>query len=205
VAAAIEPGGEAVVAHCAGSLGLEVLAPAPRRASVHPLVALPDARRGAAALQGAWFAVAGDDEVRRVVAALDGHAVAVDDEQRALYHAAAVIASNHLVALMGQVERLAAAVGLPLEAFLDLVRGTIDNVAALGAREALTGPVARGDWATVGRHLAALPAAEREAYLALAAAAAQLVDRDPGALAALAAAASRPVADQGSGDEVEES
>jgi len=187
LAATLEPDDHALVAHCAGSLGLEVLAPAVRPASVHPLVALPDAERGAVALQGAWFAVAGDDEVRHVVDSLGGHAVEVDDEHRALYHAAAVIASNHLVALMGQVERLAARIGVPLEAFLGLVRGTIEHVAELGAAQALTGPVARGDWATVARHLEALAPQEREAYLALAASAAQLVGADPEVLTSLAA------------------
>ena len=86
---------------------------------------------------------------------------------RLRYHAAAVIASNHLVALLGQVERVAATVDVPLEAYLDLVRGTVDNVAALGPSRALTGPVARGDLDTVERHLAALPPEERGAYGAM--------------------------------------
>jgi predicted short-subunit dehydrogenase-like oxidoreductase (DUF2520 family) len=99
----------------------------------------------------------------------------VADEARTNYHAAAVIASNHLVALLGQVQRVAAAAGIPFEAYLDLVRGTVDNVAAVGPRAALTGPVARGDWETVARHLAVLPPEERSAYQALADQAARLV------------------------------
>jgi predicted short-subunit dehydrogenase-like oxidoreductase (DUF2520 family) len=55
------------------------------------------------------------------------------------------------------------------------VRTTVDNVAALGPAAALTGPVARGDWATLARHLTALPEDEREAYEAMAALAARLV------------------------------
>ena len=66
--------------------------------------------------------------------------------------------------------------GVPLEAFLALVRGTVDNVAALGPAAALTGPVARGDWATVERHLAALPEDERPAYEAMVDQARRLVD-----------------------------
>lgn len=166
---------EVVVAHCAGSLGLDVLTPHPRVASVHPLVSLPDATTGAARLRGAWFAVAGDPLAGEVVTALAGRAVTVGDEDRVVYHAAAVVASNHLVALMGQVERLAESVGVPLDAFLALARGTLDNVAAVGPRAALTGPVARGDWDTVERHLDALDPAERDAYRALAALAARLV------------------------------
>lgn len=177
-AAAVEPVDRCVVAHLAGSLGLDVLAPHARRASVHPLVSLPDPAIGAARLaDGAWFAVAGDPAAERVVADLGGRAVAVDDEHRAAYHAAACIASNHLVALLGQVERVAAPVGVPLEAYLALARGSLDNVAALGPAAALTGPAARGDEATLARHRAALDPSEREAYDALAAAAQRLAGR----------------------------
>ena len=56
------------------------------------------------------------------------------DGDRAAYHAAACIAANHVVALLGQVERVAASVGLDLEAFLPLTRAAVDDVAALGPR-----------------------------------------------------------------------
>lgn len=189
VAAAVDPG-PAVIAHLAGSLGLDVLAPHERRAAVHPLVALPTPEVGAERLRdGAWFAVAGEPIAAEVVAALGGRAVEVDDEQRAAYHAAACIASNHLVALLGQVERVAAPVGVPLEAYLDLARATLDNVAALGPAAALTGPAARGDTATLDRHRAALDALdagaglgpeEREAYDALVVLAERLAGRSTG-------------------------
>jgi predicted short-subunit dehydrogenase-like oxidoreductase (DUF2520 family) len=94
--------------------------------------------------------------VEEVVADLGGRSFVVADGDRAAYHAAAVIASNHLVALLGQVERVAASVGLPLDAFLDLARVTVDNVAELGPAAALTGPASRGDQATLDRHRAAL-------------------------------------------------
>jgi len=183
VAATVAPDPEgAVVAHLAGSLGLEVLAPHERRGALHPLVALPSAEVGAERLVGgAWFAVAGDDLVRRAVDDLGGRSLEVDDADRAAYHAAAVIASNHLVALLGQTERVAAAAGVPLDAYLDLVRATVENVADLGPAAALTGPAARGDWETIDRHVAALDAIdprEREAYEAMVALARRLVD-DP--------------------------
>jgi len=177
VSAAVRPVAATVVAHCAGSLGLDVLSGHARVGSVHPLVALPSASVGARRLVGAWFGVAGDPLVRRVVSALDGRAVEVPDEHRARYHAAAVVASNHVVALLGQAERIAAGAGVPLAAYLDLARGSVDNVAELGPAAALTGPVARGDWATVRRHLDALPAEERPAYEALADEAARLAGR----------------------------
>ncbi len=175
VAASLTPG-EAVVAHVAGSLGLDVLAPHPQVASVHPLVALPDPERGAARLAGAWFAIAGDPIAAELVTALAGRPVTVADADRTTYHAAAAVAANHLVALLGQVDRLAAQVGVPLEAYLDLARGALADVADLGPAAALTGPVARGDRATVARHLAAIPDDERPAYALLAQAAQRLVD-----------------------------
>lgn len=180
VAAAVVPG-DAVVAHLAGSLGLDVLVPHRRRASIHPLVSLPTPEVGASRLRDtAWFAVAGDPIATAVVAALGGHAVEVADEQRAAYHAAACIASNHLVALLGQVERIAAPVGVPLEAYLDLARATVENVATLGPAAALTGPAARGDVATLDRHRAALGAldpTEVDAYDAMVAQAERLAGR----------------------------
>ena len=164
VAAAVDPNPDSVVVHLAGSLGLDALGHHPRRGSLHPLVALPEPEVGSQRLVGAWFAVSGDPAVGEVVEALGGRSVEVAEEHRVAYHAAAVVASNHLVALLGQVERIAAQAGVPFEAFVDLVRATVDNVAELGPGAALTGPVARGDWATVARHLDALEPAERTAY-----------------------------------------
>jgi predicted short-subunit dehydrogenase-like oxidoreductase (DUF2520 family) len=84
------------------------------------------------------------------------------------------VASNHLVALLGQVERLAATCGVPFEAFVPLIRASVDNALELGPEAALTGPVARGDLATVAAHLAALDPTDRDAYRSLAREAARL-------------------------------
>jgi predicted short-subunit dehydrogenase-like oxidoreductase (DUF2520 family) len=170
VAHAVKPVERTVVAHVSGSAGLDPLASHRRQTILHPLVALPDAERGAERLVGAWFGLAedGDPLVAEVVASLRGRVVHVAETGWARYHAAAVIASNHLVALLGQAERVAASVGAPVEAFLDLARGSLADVAALGPRDALTGPVRRGDSATVQRHLDALPPEERPAYEAMA-------------------------------------
>jgi predicted short-subunit dehydrogenase-like oxidoreductase (DUF2520 family) len=174
-AAAIEPVAATAVVHLAGSLGLDGLADHVRRAAVHPLVAMPDAEIGARRLRsGGWFAVAGDPIARRIVADLGGRAFEVADDDRAAYHAAAVIASNHVVALLGQAERVATAAGVPFDVYLDLVRATIDNVVDLGPAAALTGPAARGDQDTLDRHLEAIDPSEREAYLVMARLAARL-------------------------------
>lgn len=200
VAASVEPDDATVVAHLAGSLGLDVLAPHVRRAGLHPLVALPDAERGADRLSGAWFAVAGDPLAQRAVADLGGRWFEVADHDRAAYHAAAAVASNHLVALMGQVERIAGGIGVPGAAYLQLAAASLQNVAELGAADALTGPVARSDWATVARHVAALAPEERAAYLAMAAEARRLVADDglpPDVLAAGADHVAAPEAEPG--------
>ena len=147
MAASIQPTDRVAVAHLAGSLGLDAVDPHPRPAALHPLVALPDAEVGARRLlSGCWFAVAGDPLVAQVVDDLGGRALAVADADRAAYHAAAVVASNHLVALLGQAERIASTAGVPFDALMDLVRATVDNVDDLGPGRRLDRP--RGPRAT---------------------------------------------------------
>jgi predicted short-subunit dehydrogenase-like oxidoreductase (DUF2520 family) len=135
--------------------------------SLHPLQSLPSGDVGRHRLAGAWCAVDGSPRVERIALTLGMRPFRVDAADRVRYHAAACVASNHLVALLGQVERLAAHAGVPFDAFLPLVRGTVDNVDDLGPGAALTGPVARGDDETVARHVDALPDDERDAYEAL--------------------------------------
>jgi predicted short-subunit dehydrogenase-like oxidoreductase (DUF2520 family) len=157
VADSIVPIGSTTVCHLSGSLGLDVLGSHHRRGSIHPLIPLPNPERGAERLRsGITFAVAGDPVTLDVVAALGGRAMTVDDGDRDAYHATASIAANHLVALIGQVERLAASTGLPLDAFADLMQAAMDDALDLGPKQALTGPAARGDWDTVERHRSAL-------------------------------------------------
>ena len=184
VAASVLPCAGTTVAHLSGSLGIDVLAPHPVRATIHPLVPLPNATVGASRLTGGvTFAVSGAPAARTIVESLGGRLVEVADVDRAAYHAAACIAANHVVALLGQVERVAAVAGLDLEAFLPLTRAAVEDVATLGPRQALTGPAVRGDWATLSRHLDALPAGERPGYQAGAALAIKLAtDSAPAAV-----------------------
>ncbi|HLN06118.1 MAG TPA: DUF2520 domain-containing protein [Acidimicrobiales bacterium] len=164
-ASVVRPVPSTVVAHCSGALGLEVLAPHERVASLHPLVTLPDPVIGAVRLRtGGYFVVAGDQLATDVALALGGRPLVIAADRRAEYHAAACMASNHLVALLGQVQRVAATVGLPLEAFLPLARGALDDVGLLGPAAALTGPAARGDTATIEQHRKVLDAAELDGY-----------------------------------------
>lgn len=182
VAAAVQPG-EAVVVHVSGSLGLDVLDGHDRTGSVHPLMTMPDAELGAERLlDDCYFAVAGDPMATTIAEALSGRPFIVDDQNRDLYHAAAAVASNHLVALAGQVERLAEAAGIPPEAYWPLMTASMANVANVGPVAALTGPVARADWDTVRRHraaLAAISADDASTYLTLVAEAARLAGNEP--------------------------
>jgi predicted short-subunit dehydrogenase-like oxidoreductase (DUF2520 family) len=165
VARAVRPDPHAVVMHLSGSLGLDVLAPHRHTAALHPLVAMPNPAVGSdRLLRGATFAVTGHPMAAEMAQALGGTVVMVDDSQRAAYHAAASIAANHVVALLGQVERVAASAGLEVDAFLGLTRDAVEDVARLGPGAALTGPAARGDWATLARHRDALAPEERPAY-----------------------------------------
>lgn len=182
VAAAVRPLPATVVLHLAGSLGIDVLEPHPRRAALHPLVPLPDPVSGARRLaEGVTFAVAGDPMAGAIARQLGGRVVEVADADRPAYHAAACIAANHVVALLGQAERVAASAGLGLDVFLDLTRAAVDDVARVGPAAALTGPAARGDWATLARHRDALDPAERPGYHAGVALARRLAEQPPGA------------------------
>lgn len=174
VATSIAPGAAAVL-HCSGATGLAPVAHHNRHGSIHPLMALPNPEVGAARLADrGWFAVAGDPVAVSLVEVLGGRFFEVPDDKRAIYHAAAAVSANHLVALLGQVERLAELADVPVEAFLELAQGSMQDVADLGAAAALTGPAARRDHATLDAHRHALPADEVDLYNALVAAAQRL-------------------------------
>ena len=114
---------------------------------------------------------------KQLVQELNGRPFAVADRDRMLYHATAAIASNHLVALCAQVERLAEHLGLPFDLYGELMTASLDNARRIGPRAALTGPAARGDVDTVDGHrhvLGMLSATEADLYGVWAAEAARL-------------------------------
>jgi predicted short-subunit dehydrogenase-like oxidoreductase (DUF2520 family) len=181
VGASLEP--DALVLHLAGSKGLDVFGSLlevradVRVGALHPLQAFPSATMGIERLRGAWAAVAGDPQTTELARVLGMRPFELPDAARAQYHA-----SNHLVALLGQVERLAMACGVPFEAFAPLVRSSVADAFGIGPARALTGPVARGDLATVETHLATLDPGERDAYRTLAREVARLTGRRDHAL-----------------------
>jgi predicted short-subunit dehydrogenase-like oxidoreductase (DUF2520 family) len=149
-AAHVVPG--RLVGHCSGATTLAPLA-GHEAFSLHPLMTVPE---HGASFAGATAAIAGAtpralEAARGLAQVLGMRSVEVADPDRAAYHAAASIASNFLVTLKGAAERLAATAGVDREALAPLVRATVDNWAEHGTRRALTGPIARGDEATVAR------------------------------------------------------
>jgi predicted short-subunit dehydrogenase-like oxidoreductase (DUF2520 family) len=155
VAALIEPT-EAVIMHVSGATPLSSLGGHLRTGALHPLASLATPASGAQILRTTYFAVAGDPLAMELADQLSGNWFPIADDDRALYHGAAAVASNHVVGLLGQVERICAEIGVPFEAFLGLVQTSLDNTGSLGPSEALTGPAARGDEATIEHHRRAL-------------------------------------------------
>ena len=165
--------------HVSGALTADVLAPLHEAGysvgSLHPLQSLADPWDGVRRLRGACYAVAGEPvalaAARRLARALDGIDFVVVNRDRPVYHAAAVFASNYVVALADTAIRMFEQAGVPEEvapaAVRSLMRGTLDNLEHLGVTSALTGPIVRGDVDTVRMHVARLSAEDRELYCAL--------------------------------------
>jgi predicted short-subunit dehydrogenase-like oxidoreductase (DUF2520 family) len=155
VARCLTPG-RAWVGHVSGATPLAALEPHERRFSVHPLQTF-DRSGDPSQLDGAWAAVTGETEdalsVARELAEILGlQPFELADADRTLYHAGAVFASNYLVTL----QRAAVRLGVPAEGLVPLMKRTIENGFDL------TGPIARGDWATVEAHKRAIRAAHPE-------------------------------------------
>ncbi len=144
------------VAHVSGATPLAVLATHERRFSVHPLQTFT-LRRGPEQLDGAWAATTAESPDALAVATWLAETLGLRpfrllDENRAAYHAGAAIASNYLVTLRRAAGALLEAAGAPPEALDPLMTRTIEN------EFELTGPIQRGDWETVERHLDAIRA-----------------------------------------------
>ncbi|HXZ58452.1 MAG TPA: DUF2520 domain-containing protein [Gaiellaceae bacterium] len=142
------------VAHVSGATPLAALDPHEQRFSLHPLQTFTRSR-GPEQLDGAWAAVTAEtDEARELgfelARTLGLQPFELADRARPLYHAGAAIASNYLVTLHRAASELLAAAGAPPEALEPLMRRTIENGFEL------TGPIERGDWATVEAHREAI-------------------------------------------------
>lgn len=163
------PGQE--VLHCCGAVGQELLQPAAdqgaKTGAIHPFQtfgAIGDADEAARRLSGVTFAISGDDSLQpflvQLAEDLGGRAVTMDDSFRALYHVSAILSCGYLVTLLQAAAEIWQTGGFSVEDGLQAVSAislaTLQNLARVGPRASVTGPLVRGDVAVVVQHLEAL-------------------------------------------------
>jgi predicted short-subunit dehydrogenase-like oxidoreductase (DUF2520 family) len=185
----------AVVFHCSGakaSAELDALQAASALiASVHPVRSFADPQQVADAFDGTFCGVEGDAQALALLTpafeAIGARTVAIDAAAKTVYHAASVFASNYLTTVLDAALRAYQAAGIPFDVARELARPlageTLANVFRLGPEAALSGPIARGDTATVARQQAAVTAwdpATGALYEALASATWDLARRQHG-------------------------
>lgn len=170
-----------IALHTCGAYGSEVLATMRERGvacgAMHPLQTFPTAERGYGLLPGSAFAIEGDAAAvkwaHELVAVFAGTPLEIPASRRALYHAAAVMASNHVIAALDAacaiLEETGTSEETALRALRPLAQASLDNAFEQGPTDALTGPAARGDEGTIDRHMRALermPESVQELYRA---------------------------------------
>jgi len=178
-----------VVLHLSGVQGQEALGPlvSTRAAlgSLHPLQTIVEPEVAPARLKGAWAAVEGMPRAieagEQIARDVGMHPFRIATKAKPIYHAGAVFASNYLVVVEAVAQRLLRHAGLSdadaWAALRPLVEGTIENLSRHEPREALTGPVMRGDTETIGRHLKSLALDDAKLYRALGRAALELAQK----------------------------
>jgi predicted short-subunit dehydrogenase-like oxidoreductase (DUF2520 family) len=150
--------------HVSGAVSIDALAPLAgpgvQVGSFHPLQTLPDARNGADRLPGSWIGITADSPLRErlieLASSIGCRSFAIDDAAKPLYHAAAAATANFTLAVLDLARDLFEAAGVPFETARPLLEATVANAFELGPRDALTGPIARGDVDTVARQLDAV-------------------------------------------------
>jgi predicted short-subunit dehydrogenase-like oxidoreductase (DUF2520 family) len=170
-----------VALHSSGALTSDELAVLRERgaavASVHPLMTFVSGSRPL--LSGVPFAIEGNSKAvgtaKALVRQLQGDPFTIRKQQKVAYHAWGMFASPLLTALLAATEQVAMSAGVSRKAakerMLPILEQTLTNYAWLGAPKSFSGPIARGDAATVGKHLKVLAPGVREVYIALARAA----------------------------------
>ncbi len=153
------------VFHLSGALSSESLNKAKKMGaiglSIHPLQTFADVEQAICNIPGSMFSIEGDAEGHAIaiaiVEALDGRYFIIDSQAKPLYHAGACVVSNYLVTLAAFGVGLLNSAGVDkqtaLQAYLPLIKGTVNNLQNVGLPGALTGPIARGDFDTVTTHL----------------------------------------------------
>lgn len=156
---------EQVIIHMSGAQSSEIIDRArefgARVLSVHPLQSFANFERAMEILPGSIFSIEGDKEAYHtavaLVEALDGEYFFIDRKAKPLYHAGACVVSNYLVTIIDFGVKLLESTGIPrqmaLKALMPLINGTVKNIENIGIPRALTGPIARGDLATIIKHM----------------------------------------------------
>jgi predicted short-subunit dehydrogenase-like oxidoreductase (DUF2520 family) len=159
--------GQSVV-HCSGADSTEVLHSARVQGAqvgvFHPLQTFAGIKQAIDNIPGSTFAIEAEEPLRttlkEMAAKLEGYSIYLKPEDKVLYHASAVIASNYLVTLTKLATDLWQTFGISrpdaIRALLPLLKGTLNNIENIGIPDCLTGPIARGDVGTVQKHLIAL-------------------------------------------------
>ncbi len=181
-----------IVLHTSGALDRSELAPLARSGastgSLHPLQTFSG--RATPRLEGVVFALEGDRQAlraaRQITLALGGVPIVIQGRHKPAYHAAAAFAAGNLLAVLEASTQILMAIGFTrrsaARAVIPLVRQMIENFERMGPRSSWTGPLSRGDYATVRKHLDALkpfPKEMLEAYLGYSRLAVRLFAEDP--------------------------
>jgi predicted short-subunit dehydrogenase-like oxidoreductase (DUF2520 family) len=162
----------APVVHVSGAVSVATLVPIAAMGiqvgSFHPLQTMPDPASGARRLRGAWIGITAPQplyqELTALAESIGGRPFSLADENKPLYHAAAAASANFVLAALAIAEDLFDASGVPFETAIPLVETIVENAFALGPRAALTGPIARGDVATVSKQLEAVHKESPDVY-----------------------------------------
>jgi predicted short-subunit dehydrogenase-like oxidoreductase (DUF2520 family) len=157
-----------IVFHTSGSLSSEILQSLKEKgckvASFHPLVSISEAKIGAERFKDSYFCLEGDEEAvnigKQIVTDLQGNAFSIETKYKTLYHASAVMACGHFVALFSKSIEMLSKCGLSAEKsqeiLLPLVKSTVENLQIQSPNEALTGTFARGDVEILHKHISSI-------------------------------------------------
>jgi predicted short-subunit dehydrogenase-like oxidoreductase (DUF2520 family) len=156
------------VVHCSGADSIEILQAAKdsgaQVGAFHPLQTFVNTEQALANIPGSTFVLEAEEPLlstlKNMATELEGQLIELKANNKVLYHAAAVIASNYMVTLVKLATDLWQSFGISSHqasrALLPLIRGTLSNIDTAGIPQCLTGPIARGDTGTVSKHLDAL-------------------------------------------------
>ncbi len=165
-----------LICHCSGALPSSELSGCSEKGayaySIHPLFAIPSKSTSTEELKKAFFAIEGDsrklDEAISIVEAMENPYQIIETEQKVRYHAAAAMASNHVIALYrlscDELVKCGFSPESAEKALAPLFLGNARHVASEGTAASLTGPAERGDMATIEKHLSCLSGKTREVY-----------------------------------------